>query len=41
MLTARNVIAALVLLCSTPAMAFHAISGRDMIQKFGYRECPR
>jgi hypothetical protein len=20
---------------------FHAISGRDMIQKFGYRECPR
>ena len=22
-------------------MAFHAISGRDMIQKFGYRECPK
>jgi hypothetical protein len=22
-------------------LAFHAISGRDMIQKFGYRECPR
>jgi len=21
--------------------AFHSISGRDMIQKFGYRECPR
>jgi hypothetical protein len=20
-------------------IAFHAISGRDMIQKFGYREC--
>jgi hypothetical protein len=20
---------------------FHAISGRDMIEKFGYRECPR
>jgi hypothetical protein len=23
------------------ALAFRAISGRDMIQKFGYRECPR
>lgn len=22
-------------------LAFHAISGADMIQKFGYRECPR
>jgi len=22
-------------------LAFHAISGRDMIHKFGYRECPR
>jgi hypothetical protein len=22
-------------------LAFHSISGRDMIQKFGYRECPR
>jgi hypothetical protein len=22
-------------------LAFHAISSRDMIQKFGYRECPR
>jgi hypothetical protein len=22
-------------------LAFHAIPGRDMIQKFGYRECPR
>jgi len=22
-------------------LEFHAISGRDMIQKFGYRECPR
>jgi len=22
-------------------LAFHAISGSDMIQKFGYRECPR
>jgi hypothetical protein len=22
-------------------LAFHAISGRDMIQKFGYPECPR
>ena len=22
-------------------LAFHAISGTDMIQKFGYRECPR
>ena len=22
-------------------LAFHAISGRDMIQKFGYHECPR
>jgi hypothetical protein len=22
-------------------LAFHAISGRDMIRKFGYRECPR
>jgi hypothetical protein len=22
-------------------LAFHAISGRDMIAKFGYRECPR
>jgi hypothetical protein len=22
-------------------MEFHAISGRDMIQKFGYRECPK
>ena len=22
-------------------LAFHAISGRDMIDKFGYRECPR
>jgi hypothetical protein len=21
-------------------LAFHAVSGRDMIQKFGYRECP-
>jgi predicted amidophosphoribosyltransferase len=21
-------------------LAFHAISGRDMIRKFGYRECP-
>jgi hypothetical protein len=21
-------------------LAFHAISGRDTIQKFGYRECP-
>jgi hypothetical protein len=23
------------------AMEFHAISGSDMIRKFGYRECPR
>jgi hypothetical protein len=22
-------------------LAFHSISGRDMIQKFGYRECPK
>ena len=22
-------------------LEFHAISGRDMIRKFGYRECPR
>jgi hypothetical protein len=22
-------------------LAFHTISGRDLIQKFGYRECPR
>ena len=22
-------------------LAFHSIPGRDMIQKFGYRECPR
>lgn len=22
-------------------LAFHTISGRDMIQKFGYRECPK
>ena len=22
-------------------LAFHAVSGRDMIQKFGYKECPR
>jgi hypothetical protein len=22
-------------------LEFHAISGRDMIEKFGYRECPR
>jgi hypothetical protein len=22
-------------------LEFHTISGRDMIQKFGYRECPR
>jgi len=22
-------------------LSFHAISGRDMIDKFGYRECPR
>jgi hypothetical protein len=22
-------------------LAFHSISGRDMIQKFRYRECPR
>jgi hypothetical protein len=22
-------------------LAFHEISGRDMIQKFGYRECPK
>jgi hypothetical protein len=22
-------------------LAFHAISGREMIQKFGYRECPK
>jgi len=22
-------------------LAFHSISSRDMIQKFGYRECPR
>ena len=22
-------------------LAFHAISGRDMIQKFGYRACPK
>jgi hypothetical protein len=22
-------------------LAFHTISGRDMIRKFGYRECPR
>jgi hypothetical protein len=22
-------------------LAFHSISGRDIIQKFGYRECPR
>ena len=22
-------------------LAFHAISGRDVIQKFGYKECPR
>jgi hypothetical protein len=22
-------------------LAFHSISGRDMIAKFGYRECPR
>jgi hypothetical protein len=22
-------------------LAFHAISGRDIIQKFGYKECPR
>jgi predicted amidophosphoribosyltransferase len=22
-------------------LEFHAISGRDMIQRFGYRECPR
>ena len=22
-------------------LAFRSISGRDMIQKFGYRECPR
>jgi hypothetical protein len=22
-------------------LEFHAISGRDMIQKFGYKECPR
>jgi hypothetical protein len=25
----------------TDTLAFHAISGHDMIQKFGYRECPR
>lgn len=24
----------------TDSMAFHAISGRDLIQKFGYRQCP-
>src|SRR5262245_50026346 len=22
-------------------LAFHALSGRDLIQKFGYKECPR
>jgi hypothetical protein len=22
-------------------LEFHSISGRDMIQKFGYRECPK
>jgi hypothetical protein len=22
-------------------LEFHAISGRDLIQKFGYRECPK
>jgi len=22
-------------------LAFHSISGRDMIRKFGYRQCPR
>jgi len=22
-------------------LAFHTVSGRDMIQRFGYRECPR
>jgi hypothetical protein len=22
-------------------LVLHTISGRDMIQKFGYRECPR
>ena len=22
-------------------LAFHSISGRDLIQKFGYRECPK
>ena len=22
-------------------LAFHSISGRDMIRKFGYRACPR
>jgi hypothetical protein len=22
-------------------LAFHSISGRDLIRKFGYRECPR
>jgi hypothetical protein len=25
----------------TDTLAFHSISGRDMIHKFGYRECPR
>jgi hypothetical protein len=26
---------------SMDTIAFHAISGHDMIQQFGYRECPR
>jgi hypothetical protein len=25
----------------TDTIAFHSISGRDLIQRFGYRECPR
>jgi hypothetical protein len=23
------------------AVLFHAVSGNDMIRKFGYRECPK
>jgi len=40
-LTMKKMIVSMLLFHYMDTLEFHAISGHDMIQKFGYRECPK
>ncbi len=37
----KKMIVSMLLFHYMDTLEFHAISGHDMIQKFGYRECPK